>query len=109
MADGVNETNECGQTGATETTGTSTGTGTDGRRGCVAPYVLVGLEDQGLYEYHVYCTLGTDESLEFVTPEGDVVATWPDEGRRPSGLLDARGDRVFHNRGDLTVRTAPKR
>lgn len=73
------------------------------------PYVLVGQHDRDLFEYHVYCTLGPDEHLEFVTPAGEVVATWPDNSRTDDdGVVVARGDRFFHPRDDLHVRVASR-
>jgi hypothetical protein len=85
---------------------TATGPDNEGDGRCCIPYVLLGQHDRGLYEYHVYCTLGPEEHLEFVTPDGEVVATWPDDVRAGDETLVARGDRFFHPRGDLKVRSA---
>lgn len=76
--------------------------------GVAAPYVLLGQQDRGLFEYHVYCTLGPDEQLEFVAPTGEVVATWPNDSRADDGAVVARGDRFFHARDDLRVRVATR-
>jgi hypothetical protein len=76
------------------------------------PYVLVGRHDGIRFEYHVYCALRPGETLEFVAPDGDVVARWPDE-HHPTTTdgLTSSGDRFFHDRDDLSVRrqseTAP--
>ena len=84
------------------------GTDANGASAAGAPYVLLGQHDRGLYEYHVYCTLGPHQHLEFVTPDDEVVATWPDASRCGNGEIIARGDRFFHPRGDLKVRTADR-